>query len=128
VALRSEITSPGLVRVSVRGVIDPHAVVAFLRSLAADPAFRPQLPRLVDMREAPQPLPVGDLERVAYAFEQMRSQFSGSRAAIVVATTAMFGVVRQYGTLVERAGIEVSPFMGEREALAWLGVETTPNA
>jgi hypothetical protein len=128
VALHYEITTPGIVRISVSGVIDPHAVVAFLRSLAADPAFRPQLPRLVDMREASQPLPVADLERVAHAFEQMRSQFSGSRAAIVVATTAMFGAVRQYGTLVERAGIEVSPFMREREALAWLGVDTAPNA
>ena len=126
--MRYEITSPGIVRISVSGAIDPQAVVALLRSLAADPAFRPKLPRLVDMREAPEPLRVAELERVAYAFEQMRSHFAGSRAAVLVATTAMFGVVRQFGTLVERAGIEVSPFMGEREALAWLGEDLAPNA
>lgn len=126
--MRYEITSPGIVRISVSGVIGSDEVIALLRSLAADPAFHPRLPQLVDMREAPVPLPVADLERVAYAFEQMRSQFAGSRAAVLVSTTTMFGVVRQFGTLVERAGLEVTPFTNEHEALAWLGVDTTPNA
>ena len=123
-----EITSLGIVRISISGVIDSQEVIALLRSLAADPAFRPQLPQLVDMREAPVPLPVGDLERVAYAFEQMRSHFAGSRAAVLVSTPTMFGVVRQFGTLVERAGLEVTPFTDEHEALSWLGVDMTPNA
>jgi len=126
--MRYEITSPGIVRISVTGVVDPHTAIALLRSLAEDPAFGPRLPQLVDMREVPEPLPVTDLERVAYAFEQMRSRFAGSRAAVLVATTAMFGVVRQFGTLVERAGVEVTPFTDEREALAWLDVDMTPNA
>lgn len=120
--MRYEITSPGIVRISVTGLVDPHAAIALLRSLTEDPAFRPELPQLVDLREVPEPVPVTDLERVAYAFEQMRSHFAGSRAAVLVATTAMFGVVRQFGTLVERAGVEVTPFTDEREALAWLGV------
>jgi hypothetical protein len=125
VTIRYEITSPGIVRISISGLIDPHAVIAFLHSLVEDPAFHPQLPRLVDMREVPQPLPVADLERVAYAVEQLRSRLAGSRAAVLVSTTAMFGVVRQFGTLVERAGVEVTPFTSEREALAWLGVDDT---
>jgi hypothetical protein len=126
--MRYEITSPGIVRISVSGVMDPLGVVALLRSLAEDAAFRPQLPQLVDLREVPEPLPVADLERVAYAFEQMRSRFAGSRAAVLVSTTAMFGVVRQFGTMVERAGVEVAPFTNDPEALSWLGVDLTPNA
>lgn len=124
--MRYEITSPGVVRISVSGVIDAHQVIALLRSLAADPAFRPLMPQLVDMREAPVPPPVADLERVAYAFEQLRTHFAGSRAAVLVSTTTMFGVVRQFGTLVERAGLEVTPFANEHDALVWLGVETAP--
>src|SRR6476660_4946828 len=120
--MRYEITSPGIVRISVTGVVSPHAAIALLRLLAEDPAFDAELPQLVDMREVPEPVPVSDLERVAYAFEQMRSRFAGSRAAVLVATTAMFGVVRQFGTLVERAGVEVTPFTDEHEALVWLGV------
>ena len=123
--IRYEITSPGIVRIVVTGVVDAHTTIAFLRSLAEDPAFCPELPQLVDMREVPEPVPVTDLERVAYAFEQMRSRFDGSRAAVLVSTTAMFGVVRQFGTMVERAGVEVTPFTSEREALAWLGADDT---
>ena len=120
--LRYEITSPGIVSVLVTGAADPDAVIELLRSLAYDPAFRPGMPQLVDMRDVPEPLPVKDLERVAYAFEQLRARFAGSRAAVLVSTTAMFGVVRQFGTLVERAGLEVTPFTDEHEALAWLSV------
>ena len=120
--LRYEITSPGIVRVLVIGAADPYAVIELLRSLAEDPAFRPGMAQLVDMREVPEPLPVKDLERVAHAFEQLRTRFAGSRAAVLVSTTAMFGVVRQFGTLVERAGLEVTPFTDEDEALAWLSV------
>lgn len=126
--MRYEITSPGIVRISITGVVNAHAAIALLRSLAEDPAFDAEIPQLVDMREVPEPVPVSDLERVAYAFEQMRSRFAGSRAAVLVATTTMFGVVRQFGTLVERAGVEVTPFTDEREALAWLGVAPGSDA
>jgi hypothetical protein len=124
--MRHEITVTGMVRVTVADVVDLHAVIAFLRTLADDPAFRHGMPQLVDVRNVPEPMPIEDIEQVAYAFERMRDRFGGSRAAILVSTTAMFGAVRQFGTLAERAGIEVAPFGDEREAIDWLGIPRGP--
>jgi hypothetical protein len=126
--MRYEITPTGLVRITIAGATDSHVVIAFLRTLADDPALRQAMPQLVDLRDVPEPMPIADLERVAYAFEQMRRRFGGFRAAVLVSTTAMFGAVRQFGTLAERAGIEVAPFAGEPEALDWLGVPRGPGA
>lgn len=124
--MRHEITPTGLVRITIAGAIDSHMAIAFLRTLADDPAFQHGMPQLVDMRDVPKPMPIGDLEQVAYAFERMRSRFGGSRSAVLVSSTAMFGAVRQFGTLAERAGIEVTPFADEREALDWLGIPRGP--
>jgi hypothetical protein len=103
----------------VAGVVE---VIAVLRAIAADAAFRRSMPQLVDMRGVTQPTSVADLERVAYAVEQLRSEFGGARWAVLVATPAMFGVARQFAVLAERAGVEVAPFVDSALAHEWLGV------
>jgi hypothetical protein len=102
--VRYTIAPAGVAHVTMTGVAGPGDVIEFLRALAADPAHRPAVPQLVDMRGVTQAAAVADLERVASAFEQMRPHFAGARCAVVVATPLMFGTVRRFATLAECAG------------------------
>ena len=119
--VRYEIEPP-IASLLMEGDVGPGDVVECLSALAADPAHRPGMPQLVDMRAVTRVAQVADHERVAYAFERMREHFAGARCAVVVATPVMFGAVRQFGTLAERAGLDVAPFMEMDEAREWLGV------
>ena len=92
--VRYEILPHRAVHVRMTGAIAPAEVVDFLHDLARDPAL-----------------------------EQMRPHFVGVRCAVVVASPLVFGTVRQFGAMVERAGMDVTPFMDERAAWTWLGVE-----
>ena len=121
--VRYEILPHRAVHVRMTGAINPGEVVDFLHNLARDPALEPAMPHFGDMRGVTQPATGADLERIASALEQMRPHFVGVRCAVVVASPLVFGTVRQFGAMVERAGMDVTPFVDERAAWAWLGVE-----
>lgn len=116
--------APGaeFVRVTIEGTAGAEEVIAVLRAMAADPAYRPAMPQLVDMRCVTQPTSLADLKRVADAIERMRPEFAGARWAVLVAKSAVFGVARQFGALAERAGVDVVPFFDPAHAHEWLGV------
>ena len=112
----------GIVRVEMTGVVGPTETVAFLERLGAEPALRPAMPQFLDLRRMLAPPSSADSESVALAFERMRSRFEGARCAVIVADPLVFGAIRQFAALAVRAGVEVRPFLDEREAERWLGL------
>lgn len=126
-AIVYSIDPSGLVRVTATGVVSPEEVMDFLGRLGADPAFRPAAPQFVDLRGMEHPASVGEVERIATAYTRMSEQFGGVRCAMLVDTPVMFGVARQFGTMVEGARVEAAPFTSEHDAWAWLRGERDPE-
>ena len=112
----------GIVRVEMAGVVGPNETLSFLERLGADPALRPAMPQLLDLRRMQAPPTSEDSESVALGFERLRSRFEGARCAVVVADPLVFGAIRQFAALAVRAAVEVRPFLDEREAERWLGL------
>lgn len=122
------IDASGLVRITVTGMVSAAEVTDFLETLGADAALRPAAPQLVDLRGMAQAASIADVELIAATYERMTTQFAGARCAMLVGTPVMFGVARQFGTLVERAHVEAAPFTNERDAWEWLGAERRPGS
>lgn len=105
-----------LVVVRAWGTLTDDELRAYATALSGDERFDRAMPKLMDLRAA-------SLSGVSAAFLRgFRSPFyRSSRRAIVVRTTATFGVARMYGMLTaEDDRVTVVRDVGE--ALAWLGL------
>ena len=112
----------GVVRVEMIGAVASTETLRFLEQLAADPALRPAMPQLVDLRGVGAPPTASESESVAQGFARLRHRFEGARCAVVVHDPLAFGAIRQVAALAVRAAVEVRPFLDEREAERWLGL------
>ena len=90
-------------------------------SLAADPAFDPSFPQLVDLR---------DVERVdmepsiirRHALEFLFA--SGTQRALVTSSDVEYQLARMYGTFAAYVPQNVRVFRDMHDAEQWLGLET----
>jgi hypothetical protein len=64
-----------------------------------------------------------EISIVATAQTQTPSALRPRRAAVVVTSAWLFGIIRQFGALAERTGVRVMPFYDEAEARGWLAKE-----
>lgn len=85
-----------------------------------DPASRPMMPLLLDLRGEPVNVHYEDVRWRMEILREMRQQF-GPRWAFVTGTgTVRSGVGRMFAVFSEVEGLEVGHFADKAEALQWL--------
>ena len=91
-----------------------------LRAAAADPAARPKMPLLIDVRAEVPGVRYEDIRYRVEILSQMREQLA-SRWAILTGTgPVLSGVGRMFAVFSEIEGLEVGVFADEDVALTWL--------
>lgn len=96
----------------------------FRTKLAADPAYNPESPHLIDFSE---------VEDVDLTFEEIRQlAFAdpfGNRArrAIVAPGNHAYGIARMYEALVRAGGSPLEVFRDIKAARKWLGLQQTED-
>jgi hypothetical protein len=127
VAIRYEIDSAaGLVRVTVSGDVTSAEIFDYYAAVAADPALRPGLSIFADCRAVTSVPPFAELSVAANVQARAPADLRPSRAAVLVSSGWLFGIVRQFAALAERGGILVVPFYDRDDAQQWLSREGGP--
>ena len=119
----------GHVMVEVSGDVTASEIFGTYAAIASDPALRPNLGVLADCRTVTSVPSFSELGTVACASAQAASAIRPTRAAVVVPTTWLFGIARQFAALAEMNGVRVVPFYAEADAKRWLttdGEESIP--
>ena len=97
-----------------------------LGAAADDPAVRPKMPLLIDVRTEVPGVRYEDVQHRVAILSQMRRQL-GSRWAILTGPEAVpVGLARMYAVFSEIAGLEARIFADEAAAFTWLGAKDTP--
>ena len=92
---------------------------AAMLAVLADPSYRPGFGFLVDRRAAP--APTTDYIRRVITFNKMhRGELGGGRRAVVVGSTADYGMGRMAGILSGDSPTPIRAFTDMDEALRWL--------
>jgi hypothetical protein len=91
------------VAVEITAAMRPEDILAFYEALAADPAFRPGTPFLVDARGVTEAPPAGPLAATALAAKRAAIFAVPTKSAALVSSAWMYGVVRQWATTAEGA-------------------------
>jgi hypothetical protein len=106
------------------GVVTDAMILAQAHALKSDPRFQPSFAQLYDLREATLAFTSEGVRAVALV-----SPFgAGARRAFVSGPSdALFGMVRMYEALRERAPDKVEGFRSVDEALRWLGTSAPPG-
>jgi hypothetical protein len=120
---------PSIRRITTRGFgeVTLDEVLEHFDELSADPAFEPGLDVLLDVVDC-KTLPGPDEVRsAAMRVTADLSTFRFSRLAILVASEALFGMMRMFHTFSESAFSEAQMFRDRDEALQWLA-RTDPPA
>ncbi len=89
-----------------------------------DPAFRPGLNVLLDLRRASfEEAKTEDIPKGAQKFDDLASRIGHIRFAVVAGSDLAFGVSRAWGAWLSRAGyVEVNVFREMAPAQEWLGL------
>lgn len=115
----------GLIVVRASGAVTGAQIFDYYAKLAIDRSLRPGLAVLADCRDVTRVPTFPELSVVAMAEPRTALELRPTHAAVVVSATWLFGIVRQFGALAERSGIQVVPFYDEVEARHWLAVVET---
>jgi hypothetical protein len=112
----------GVVFSYASGCLTDAELLEHQRHLRRDPVFRPDLNQLFDFRT------VTDVQVTAVGIRTLaaRSPFgSGARRAFVVASHAMYGMMRMFEILTDKRPDELRVlFQDVESARAWLGLPT----
>ena len=111
---------PDLVRLEISGIMDAAEIFAFYEAVANDPAHRPGTPMLVDARNVTDAAPFRALEGTAREATRTPMFSAPTKAAALVSSSWMFGIVRQWAAISSDSPLVTHPFYDEVEALAWL--------
>jgi hypothetical protein len=101
---------------------DPYTFEEFtetLESAIAAPAYQPAMPILSDRRHASAPSSTF-VRLMTLLFERHREILRGTAVAILVSSTAAYGMARMQEVLAENADVLVRPFTDYDEAVQWL--------
>ena len=110
----------GLVIKVASGAFTADDVMGSRLQMLGDPAYRPEMNILWDMREAsPERLTSESLRALV---ERIRSTASGpwTKAALVVSKDAMFGTSRMFQSMAQDSIYKIMVFREMDEALRWL--------
>ncbi len=105
------------------GVFTAQDLYDHYNSLAADPAFDPSFPQLVDLREVERV----DMEPSIIRRHALEFLFgSGTQRALVTASDVAYQLARMYGAFAAYVPQNVHVFRDMHDAEHWLGLEASP--
>jgi hypothetical protein len=110
----------------VLGEVTIDEALQHFDELSVDPSYEPGLDALLDLIDCETLLDVDKIRTAAARVTADLSTLRFGRLAIVVASDALFGMLRMFHTLSESAFSEAQIFRDRDEALQWLG-ESGPN-
>jgi len=103
------------------GEVTLEEVLEHFDELVADPSFEPDLDVLLDLVDCKT---VPDVDQIRLAAGRVTADASNlrfGRLAVVVASEALFGMLRMFHTLGESSFSDAQIFRNRDDALAWLG-------
>jgi hypothetical protein len=113
----------GLLSIVGEGSLTQSERLRFVHESLQDPAFRPGLATLFDVSNTTSTPSMSQLREIVMLLRQHAHRIGHTRIAIVAPRPIVFGVAREFQTLVEleTALMEISIFTNRDEALRWLG-------
>ncbi|MBW1844511.1 MAG: STAS/SEC14 domain-containing protein [Deltaproteobacteria bacterium] len=105
----------------VLGEVTIDEALQHFDELSVDPSYEPGMDALLDLTDCETLLDVDKIRTAAARATADLSTLRFGRMAIVVASEALFGMLRMFHTLSESAFSEVQIFRDRDEALQWLG-------
>lgn len=109
-----------IVRVAMDGDLSREAIEQYRSVLEGDPAYSPELPRLIDARRVSGPPATSVIHRLAEASRYGGGGPFGPRA-IVADRDAVYGMFRMLEILSEDGCVRFRVFRTVEAAEAWLG-------
>jgi hypothetical protein len=111
----------GVVYIHVAGRLEPLDQSRGLKSVVADPQYRPGFHFLVDCRDGDESNTSEEVRMMADALRREVAHLAGSRCAIVVRTDVQYGLTRVFGAFLGDVPIELQTFRKIEDACRWLG-------
>lgn len=114
------------IRFTLAGSFDSGDIKAEGAKLLHDENYRPKMNVLVDNRPSEV---VAETEDIRLRVEYVASvgDFVGSRIAVLVSSTAHYGLARMAGLLGDSRQLTIEVFTRERDALRWLRTGSRPS-
>ena len=112
-----------LVLTTATGILADNDVMDLKRRLVADPAFRPDMRQLSDVRGVTElRVTAGGVRGMVALDAGNASRLEGHRLAIVAGEDVVYGMARMYQSMTEQNLPGVGVFRDYDAAVAWLGV------
>jgi hypothetical protein len=112
-------TEKGIVYTTVTGELTLEEIAADIAGLTSDPSFRPDMPRLFDLRGVTKLLTADEMARLAQTLRSSPGS-KPSRRALLVGSDLSFGMFRMFTALADGGDVENRVFRDEAEARAWV--------
>ena len=101
------------------GVTGDRDILAHVRTLAADPKFRPHFRQFLDFRDTER----ADATRAGIRQVSDLNPFGvGAKRAVAVGSDVIYGMVRMYQVMRAERGDELEVFRVADQAFDWLGI------
>lgn len=111
----------GVVYLHITGRVAPVDQSRHLRTIMADPAFRPGLHYLIDCRDGDESNTSEEVRMMADSVRREAARLAGSRFAIVVRTDVQYGLTRVFSAFLGDAPLDFRTFRKIDDACRWLG-------
>ena len=118
--VRSIDTEKQIVHTTITGKITIAGIRAEMTKLPTLPGFNPDMPGLIDLRQATVALTGDDIRQIADAIKAHPKTYSGARRALLVNSDLMFGLYRMFATFASDSEAEYRIFRDEKQAHDWL--------
>jgi hypothetical protein len=113
-------TDKRIVITTVTGEITVAAVRADITRLADEPGYAPDMPGIVDMRNATAGLTSDELRQIAETVKNSPKAVNGARRALLVSSDLMYGLYRMFAAFASDGTTEFRVFRDEKLAHAWI--------
>jgi hypothetical protein len=110
----------GIVYSTVTGTITVAEVRADMARLAVEPVYAPDMPGIIDMRNATAGLSSDELRQIAEVVKNSPKVVAHTRRALLVGSSLMYGLYRMFATFVSDGTTEYRVFSDEQLARAWV--------
>ncbi len=117
----------GFVFTTITGEITVGDVLADIERLAAQPSYRPEMPGIVDMRQATTHMTAEQIEQIAQTLKKRPNVVSHTRRALLVSSDLLYGLYRMFESFADENPTEYRVFRDENEARAWIGAVPVPK-
>lgn len=102
------------------GVVEDRELIAVTKAIPRDPAFRPSLAELIDLRPVER---IRVSTATIHAAATVPDFGAGSRRALLVSSKLLYGLARMFQAFSDQADDEIRIFQRLDEALTWLGLD-----